>query len=203
MGYDRDAGLELMESYLGADELATKLEHSQGVGDFAYIVARRISERHPELGLDPELVGYLGYVHDIGYAAGPEKHELASIDLLLEEGVDPAVARMVMHGQLAEQYGEAEGDVEQYLPIGLEGMLLTYADMSVRVGRAIPVRERAAEIEDRVNGLPIPQDIKDTIIENLHKAMPRFERYEEAMLALAGAGSVDDFYEDRTVMADD
>jgi len=195
MRYDAQAGKELMQKYLGSEpRLAKRLEHSIAVGDFSSKVARRIAHINPELGLDAELCEFLGYSHDIGYSVADGKHEVHTIELLQKEGVDAQIARKAMHGQLAEQFGEKEGNAEQYMPVGLEGIILTYCDMSVRTGEPVAIRERAAEIIERIRAAPtMPEQLKREIEENMHKALPRFERYEQIVLALAGIKSAKEF----------
>ena len=195
MKYNAQKGKELMQKFLGNEpRLAKRLEHSLAVGDFSSKVARRIAQRSPELSLDADLCEFLGYSHDIGYSVSDGKHEVYTINLLRGEGVNPQVARKAMHGQLAEQFGEKEGDTKQYMPIGIEGMILTYCDMSVRIGEPVTIRERAAEIIERVKAIQaMPYLLKKDIEENMHKALPRFERYEQAVLALAGIKSAKEF----------
>ena len=80
------------------------------------------------------------------------------------------------------------------MPVGIEGMILTYCDMSVRTGEPVTMRERAAEIIERVKAIPtMPEQLKRGIEDNMYKALPRFERYEQAVLALAGVGSAKEF----------
>lgn len=123
-----------------------------------------------------------------------EKHEVHTIDILLKEKVNSRVARKAMHGQLVEQFGEKEGNIEQYMPMGIEGMILTYCDMSVRTGEPVTIRERAEEIIERIKAIPtMPEQLKRDIEENMYKALPRFERYERIILALAGIKSVKEF----------
>ncbi|GEM_PF-2352848 len=195
MEYNAESGKALMQKYLGNEQrLAKRLEHSIAVGDFSSKVARQITARNPELGLNADLCEFLGYSHDIGYSKADEKHEIHTIDILRTEGVDFQTARKAMHGQLAEQFGEKEGNIERYLPSGIEGIILTYCDMSVRTGEPMPIRERAAEIIDRVKrNSEMPEQLKKDIEENMHKALPRFERYEQIVLALAGVKSAKDF----------
>ena len=187
-------GRELAFKYLGTDDFKDRLDHTEGVAEFAYRVAHRVKSNNPELvDFDPEFVGFLGYAHDLGYSVETKKHEVHTIEILVREGISEDVARRAMHGQLVEQFGEQEGNVDQYMPIGLDGMVLTYADMSVRKGDPVPVRERAAEIVSRVQGFKISDDVKQDIIDNLDKALPRFERYERNILALAGVNTVGEF----------
>lgn len=195
MKYNAQKGKELMQKYLGKEpRLAKRLEHSLGVGDFSSKVARRITQRNPEWFLDADLCEFLGYAHDIGYSVGECKHEVYTINLLLGEGVNPQVARKAMHGQLAEKFGEKEGDPKQYMPMGIEGMILSYCDMSVRNGEPITIKDRAAEIIGRIKVVQVmPVLLKKEIEENMYKALPRFERYEQIVLALAGVKSAKEF----------
>lgn len=196
MNYDRQTGKSLMQKYLNTDKLQKRLEHTEGVADFAYKVANKIKSNNPELiNFDPEFVGFLAYVHDIGYSVADGKHEIHTIKILVDkEDVPKNIARFAMHGQLAEQFGEKEGNVSQYMPHGIEGMILTYADMSVRTGEPITLRERAKEIVDRINAIPTMTDeLKKDIETNMYKALPRFEKYEKTVLALAGVNSAKEF----------
>ncbi len=189
---NNQTGKELMTKYLGNNpKLAKRLEHSQGVGDFAYKIAQKVSSRNPELGLDSELIAFLGYSHDIGYSIADGKHEVHTVNLLEKEGYEHAIARKAMHGQLVEQFSENEGNVKKYLPRGIEGMILTYADMSVRTGEPVSIKERASEIIGRIKSIPtMSEQLKTEIETNMYKALPRFERYEKVVLALTGVNSV-------------
>ncbi|MBN2052527.1 HD domain-containing protein [Candidatus Woesearchaeota archaeon] len=194
--YDRKLGQSLMQKYLNTDKLQKRLEHTQGVAELAYKVADKIKKENPELiDFDPEFVGFLGYVHDIGYSVADGKHEVHTINILVEkENVSKDIARLAMHGQLAEQFGEKEGNVAQYLPVGLEGMILTYADMSVRTGEPVPMRERAKEIIERIKAIPtMSAELKKDIEDNMYKALPRFEQYERTILSLAKVSSIRGF----------
>ncbi len=177
---DRESGIRLVGKYLKGWK--RKTEHSIGVADFAYRVARRVD-------VDPDLMAFLGYVHDIGYSRNFKDHENATIDMLTEEGYPPEIALMTMHGQLYEHTGD-----EKYLPKGIEGMILTYADMSVFTS-PMSLDERRNDIIQRVENAQKMTDLeKEVIIHNLDLAMPRFRVYEETILALAGAESYKDFF---------
>ena len=157
-------------------------------------MARKIAERNPELNIDVDLCEFLGYVHDIGYSVSAEKHEAYTVDILIRERVDYQIAKKAMHGQLVEQFGEKEGNIKQYEPIGIEGMILTYCDMSVKIGELVTIRERAMEIIERIQTIStISEQLRKDIEENMYKALPRFERYEQVILALAGLNSVKEF----------
>jgi len=195
MIYDNKFGKELAQKYLGKKEFETRLEHTRGVAEFAYLVAQKIKNNNPELiNFNPELVGFLGWTHDLGYSVDAGKHEVHSIDILInKEGIPKNIAQKVMHGQLAEQFGTKEDNIEQYLPQGIEGMILTYADMSVRTGSPISLKERAAEIIERINKIPTMSDtLKQEIANNLNNALPRFEKYESTILKLANVSSADE-----------
>lgn len=194
MKYNAQTGKELMRKYLGRPELTKRIEHSTAVGVFSSKVARKIAQKNPELHLDTDLCEFLGYIHDIGYSVSDEKHEVYTIDILQKEGVDPQTARKAMHGQLVEQFGEKEGNINQYMPKGIEGIILTYCDMSVGIGEPVTIKERATEIIERIKVNPtMSEQLKKDIEDNMHKALPRFERYEKTILTLAGVQSVKEF----------
>ena len=193
--YNAQNGKELMQKYLGdVPELSKRLEHSLSVGDFSSKVAKRIAQKSPELSLDTGLCEFLGYTHDIGYSVAAEKHEVHTTEILKNEGIDPSIARKAMHGQLAEQFGIKEGNVAKYLPQGIEGIILTYCDMSVRTGEPVTIRERAAEIIERIKSIPtMPDQLKLDITKNMNNALPRFEKYEQIILGLADVQSAKEF----------
>lgn len=187
MNYNSQTGKELMQKYLNTEKLAKRLEHSLAVGDFSSKVARKIAQRNYELSLDVNLCDFLGYCHDIGYSVADGKHEVFTVDILQKEGVEPQIARKAMHGQLLEQFGFKEGNPEQYMPKGIEGIILTYCDMSVRTGEPVTIKERASEIIERIKGnATMSEQLKKDIENNMYKALPRFEKYEQIVLALAG-----------------
>ncbi|MDD4878531.1 MAG: hypothetical protein PHO02_05850 [Candidatus Nanoarchaeia archaeon] len=192
MIYDRKLGRTLALKYLSEPEFQKKLIHSFGVGEFAFLVASKIMNRHPAIGdLVPERAGFLGYVHDIGVSRCFLQHEIPSIDILVEEGVEHEIARRAMHGQMEEQYGNGDG---RYLPVGIEGLILTYSDMSIHVLKPISIEDRADDIKQRVsNAKGITPEQKNDIIVNLDKAYPRYKRYENIVLLLSGANSFNDF----------
>ena len=187
--YNAQTGMVLAQKHLKKD----RLKHSIGVGNFAHTVAYAIADENPELelaGFDPDMIAFLGFTHDIGYAENSFKHECHSITSLLEEGTDPNIAHQVMHGQLLEQFGPQEGVFDGYCPRGLAGMILTYADMHVRF-EPEQMENRRDEILDRVREhQKIPESIKAGIIKGMNDAFPRFERYRRVVHTL---GNVDSF----------
>ncbi|HII15438.1 MAG TPA: HD domain-containing protein [Nanoarchaeota archaeon] len=197
MVYNREAGKKLAVKHLSgfsSEYMMMKLQHSFDVGEFAYKVAARIKKMHPACHVDAELAGFLGYVHDIGRARNNHLHELHTIDMLVEEGIDRDIARMAMHSQLLEQYGEKEGDVQKYLPVGIEGMILTYADMVVKTGSPISIDERVADVAERTRkSRQMNPELIREILESLPRAVRRFKRYERIVFLLAGVGSAKEF----------
>lgn len=196
MKYDRILGEKILNKYLSLPRYKPKFDHSQFVGEFAYKVAHKIKLENPELKqFDPELVGFLGYVHDIGVYIHPIGHERHTIGMLINnENIPPNIAQMTIHGQLIEQHGKKDNKIEEYTPIGLEGMILTYADMSIKTKDPMSIEKRRDEIVQRVQGIKrLSDEIKKDIIDNLHIAMPRFKRYEKIILTLANVNSYKDF----------
>lgn len=197
MECNRESGKKLAVKYLSgfsSEYMIMKLQHAFDVGEFAYKVAARIKQRHHACHLDAELAGFLGYVHDIGRSRNNHLHELHTIDMLVEEGVDKDIARRAMHSQLVEQYGEKEGNVQKYFPVGIEGMILTYADMVVKTGSPISIEERVADIVEKTrNNTEMGPEMREDIIESTSRAVPRFKRYERIIFLLAGVESAKEF----------
>jgi len=192
MIYDRESGMALAVKYLSESRFNNKLLHSFGVGEFAYRVASRILQKHASLThLDAELAGFLGYVHDIGVSRTPLSHEIPSIEILIEDGVEPSIAKMAMHGQVEEQYGNGDG---RYLPVGIEGMILTYSDMTIHIQSPMSIEERIVDIKKRVSNIKdITPEKKNEILENIDKAYPRYKAYERIIFLISGAESFKDF----------
>ncbi len=192
MAYDTSLGISMAHKYLvGSGHLETRLEHSLGVGRFALKVASRIKEVNPDIteGMDPEFSAFLGYVHDIGYSLGVAKHELHTIQILANgEKVPFDLARKAMHGPLAEQFNDTS-----YLPAGLDGIILSYCDLSVRIGDPISIEDRYKDMFERLALMPESEEKKREVGDSLNKALPRFKRYERLVLRLADAVSFKDF----------
>lgn len=185
MDYNRESGLELLKKYLGSDE--RKFTHSIDVGNCSYMFADVLSARQPDLGVDKDLVGFLGYTHDIGQSVTPAKHELKTIELLVKEGVPLEVAFKSMHGQLLEQFGQ-DPHSNLYVPVGYEGKIITVADMSVDPNDGvIAVEDRAERIKSGIAGIPkMPQTLKDAICNGMEVALPRFQQYRDELFGLMG-----------------
>jgi len=192
--FNRFYGIKILDKYV--DKNDKKYVHSLGVANFAKRVAERIRHKNPEIkNLDSQLVEFLGLVHDIGNSVHYRMHELHTIDLLIKnEYVPENIAWMTIHGQIPEQYGRKFGNPKNFYPKGLEGMILTYADMSVNTGHPMYMEERVDDIIERANLLQnVPEEYKNGIITGINKAMPRFQRYEKIIFELAGVGSYKHF----------
>lgn len=178
--YNVEFGKELMNKYLKGEpgtELGDRRLHTIAVAEFAYKIAKRIAQKQQLPNFNPELVAFIAYVHDIGYASENKKgHEAETMRLLAKEGVHPDVAEMTRHGP--------------YLPIGFEGMILQYADSSVRF-EPMSIEERFAEIKERLHGLDLPH--ADELLANIEKSLPRFRQYRDIIFTLADVRSYEDF----------
>jgi hypothetical protein len=204
MLYNENLGKRILYKYLDSNikrNFREKLKHSEDVARFAYLVAERIKGRSPELvDFNSEFVGFLGLVHDIGNSVSSFRHEFYSIDILIDEGVPRDIAVYSMHGQVAEQFGGYNDDKRgenEYLPVGLEGKILTYADMSVNRWPPVSIEERISIINDGVNQV---MDRREDFVERgknilkfLKIAFPRYKRYEAEILQLSEVDSYNDF----------
>lgn len=185
MKYNRKTGLEILKRYL--ENNSRKFAHSVDVGNCSYMFADILSEKHPKLGIDKELVGFLGYTHDIGQSVTSAKHELKTVELLIKEGVPIEIAIKAMHGQLLEQFAK-DSHSTFYSPVGYEGKILTVADMSVdpRDG-IISVEDRAERIKNWVGVNPKMSDtLKDDFCSGMDAALLRFQQYRDELFGLMG-----------------
>lgn len=191
MIYDRRLGQAIAVKYLSDLRFKRKLLHSFGVGEFAYKVAYKILKNNPTLThLDAEFAGFLGYAHDIGISRSFLRHEIPGIEILTEEGVEPDIAGRIMHGQVEEQYGNGDG---RYLPVGIEGMILTYSDMSFNTS-LMSIEDRVADIKERVENIrDATPERKNEIIVNIDKAYPRYKMYERIIFLISDVDSFKDF----------
>jgi hypothetical protein len=114
--------------------------------------------------------------------------------LTRKEGSPEEVARMTMHGQL---YAELRGkvrDLDPYVLMGWEGMILNYADMSVWAGEPMSLDHRAVNIIRKIEGNPVlSKSRKGIICYYLGVAMKDFLRLEAIILNSAKVGSVKEF----------
>lgn len=171
-------GKKILIDTFSSTEYEYKIDHSIAVGEFCFIIASEIMELHPEFGINPDVCRFLGYVHDIGYSVRAEDHELETINLLKTKYlVDEIIAVKAMHGHLAEKYA-IDGEInKKYLPVGLEGIILTYSDISIDPqGEDISIEGRISDILKRIKDSDLEK--KNEIEFYLMNAYPRFKRYE-------------------------
>lgn len=184
--YDRTFGKNICDKYLKNEKNLPDLwNHSNQVADLCYNLASTIIAKNGEFKkeLNPEFLGFLGYVHNIGIFIKRERHELHTIYLLTKkEEIPDEIAVMTRHGQLVEDY---KGDGEDYLPIGLTGIILTYADISARDGQVLSIQERTNEmIQQMQKKVGLFKDYTPDMIERFKTAIPRYQRYETILNCL-------------------
>ncbi len=196
MEYNRKTGMQLLEKYLINDK--RKYTHSVDVGNCTFMFADILSQKHLEIKLNKELVGFLGFTHDIGQSITTSKHELRSIELLIKENVPIEIAMMVMHGQLLEQFKE-DSCSSLYKPVGYEGKILTISDMSIDPSNGlISIEERAEKIKAGVRKIPnMLDELKHVICNGVDEALPRFQKYRDELFGLMEAtlGELHDKFE--------
>jgi hypothetical protein len=192
MNYNRELGKELVHKYLNSGKFADKIKHCYSVGELCYRIALKIKPNFIVQKIDPEFVGFLGYVHDIGQSVGRENHELHTIDILVnKENIPSEIARKTIHGAIWEQTGEVNGE---YLPVVPEGLILSYSDMSVKTDRLMTIEERTQDIKDVVPHMTeLSEEFKAQILSQINKTYARFKRYEKWVFKWAGVSSVYDF----------
>jgi hypothetical protein len=191
--YDRQKGAIIRDKYLAKD--GDRRVHSQRVGDLCYKIATKILDIHPEYTfINPELAGFLGHVHDIGYSLVDYQHEIMTVHILRDwEGIPDKIARMTMHGQLYAALRGKVRDLDPYILMGWEGMILNYADMSVWTGEPISLEKRASNIISKIKGNPVlSKSRKGVICYYLGIAMRDFLRLEAIILKSAKVRSVKD-----------
>lgn len=184
--YDRAFGKIICDKYLKIEKNLPDLwKHSYQVAELCFDLASIIIAKNGEFKkeLNPEFLGFLGFVHNIGIFIKREQHELHTIYLLTKkEGIPDDIAIMTRHGQLVEDY---KGDGEDYLPIGLIGIILTYADISAREGPILPIQERTKEmIQQMQKKIGLFKEYTPEMIERFKTAIPRYQRYETIINSL-------------------
>jgi HD superfamily phosphodiesterase len=183
---DKDFWKDAVTRTFRDTEYEYKIWHSLGVGDLAYDISLGISEVFPELGLNPDFCRFLGYVHDIGYIESPEDHEILSMGVLVDKyDIDEGLVRYVMHGHLAEKYALPDGSLNpDYLPKGLEGIILTYSDLLTDADG-----KHLANISCRIEAIKpvmakLTQETGFNHSEVFNQACKRFLKYESLILSI-------------------
>jgi len=159
-----------------------KIIHCLAVGDLCENLALNIDKHYPEFGLNPEFCKAIGYLHDIGYIESNEDHELASVQILEKNFLEnnyydflkSNIHWYVMHGHLYEKYND-----KKYLPKGLEGIILTVADlMTDNDGTYYPgISIRVEKVGKYLKDLSKKTEID--YFGSFNKAVIRFYTYED------------------------
>ena len=78
-------------------------------------------------------------------------------------------------------------------------MILTYADMSIRITELVTIDERSKRIIERISAAKgIPDNMKKEMIELNYRALTRFKRYETLVHSLLDVDSVFDIQNIKT-----
>ncbi|MFW6286698.1 MAG: HD domain-containing protein [Candidatus Sumerlaeota bacterium] len=157
------------------------VRHCKGVSRFADQLARRIAERNPDLGVDPEKVRVAALLHDIGRAR-PGDHEHNSVEMLREMG-HPELADIVLHGVLYESSILEDREDPSLLPETIEQKIVTYSDLRF-AQEPLTLRERIEDAVERKKHHP-------PIAEAIARSIRRFEHLETELMALAGEDALD------------
>lgn len=203
MIYNRQLGKAIAEGYFSLPLFDPLLLNAAEVGKWGYKLALLVREHSPEFDIKPEFVGFLGYVRDIGYVVKDisekrlvkHKHEIHSMKYLIEqEEVPRNVARYVMHGVLPELFAEKERYLEMYLPLGIEGIILSYLDLCCERGKIIPIEKRIKEMTRQVREEQTHFNQQELeYLSALASALPRLQHYERLLLALTKTERVENW----------
>jgi len=153
-----------------------RVTHSMGVASFAFDLASKIKQNHPDLPVNPEKVRLAALLHDIGRSQ-PGDHELNTIAILKSEGLKD-LAEITIHGSIYEIMLLRGTDDPSLKPRLLENKIVAYSDARFR-DHVVTMQERWAEIEQRRSG-------EKEKIESLHMAKSRFIEMEKELLELSG-----------------
>lgn len=145
-----------------------RIQHSVAVATFAFDMARRIREHHPDLPVNPQKVKIAALLHDIG-RGDKDDHELNSLAILRDEGFDE-LADIVSHGSIYEIMKLRGHDRPDLLPHSLENKIVAYADARVRLA-PVSLRERVDDLISRHGD-------NTEKVESAKMAMGRFEEME-------------------------
>lgn len=140
------------------------LKHCEGVADFAFDLAKKISARHSELDINPERVRVAGLLHDLAGKEDYSRHEERSLEILRDEGLAD-IAEIAIHGFLYFKrvkemgYSVGGGDVEN--------KIVVYSDVRFK-DSLMSVDERLAFTERGLNGTEedvdlMVKDMKDIV----------------------------------------
>jgi len=171
-----------MIKYLEAKKILAKyikdpnvIKHSEGVSEFAFALANKIKNNHPELGIDCDKVKIAALLHDIGkdYEDG---HEQRSLDILTKEGLG-GLAKICKHGFLYLKQPLVKKEI--ITPEEIENKIIVYSDMRFKFS-PMTIEERLKEAQSGWCGTP--EEIKSKI----NYLRPIVSKLESELFLLAG-----------------
>ena len=112
------------------------------VSKFAYQVAKKIKQKHPELNIDLKEIRILGLLHDIGISRSEWlMHTFEGGKLLRELGFHDYAKKIETHGPSHElsHYFKIKGN---FLPTLIEEKILVYADAHFKKNKFVTIQER-------------------------------------------------------------
>ncbi len=168
-----DSALELLKEYIKDSKV---ILHSEGVSNFASMLAGKIGSNHPELEINTEKVRIAALLHDIG-KDHEEGHEERSLDILKKEGLK-YLARISRHGFLYLKQIEEEKSTGS--PEEVEKKIVAYSDLRFKFA-PMTIEERLQEAKSGWKGSPEEIDSKvnyvASVVSKLEKEL--FELAEE------------------------
>jgi putative nucleotidyltransferase with HDIG domain len=124
----------------------SRIKHSLAVADYAFDLASKIKDRHPEIAVSPQKVKIAALLHDIGRSRKGD-HEPNTIEILKSEGLEE-IAAITMHGTYYEIMQLRGIDNPLFKPQTIENKIVAYADARIK-NQIVSMEERWEEIELR------------------------------------------------------
>jgi putative nucleotidyltransferase with HDIG domain len=166
-----DNAVKLLEKYRMEP---SRLDHSKGVSDIAFNLAKNILNKHPAIAINPDKIRIAALLHDIGRCEQGD-HELNTLDILKKENLED-IASITIHGSIYEIMVLRGKDDPTLLPQTLENKIVAYADARFK-DRPVTMEERWKEIEIRRSN-------EDDKITSLRMAKQRFFAMEKEIIDL-------------------
>src|SRR3989344_2894412 len=153
---------KLIKKYL--KERPNKIRHSILVSKFAYKIAKKIKNKHPELKIDLHEIRILGLLHDIGRGVSERwrYHSFEGGKLLRKLGYPEYASKIEKHDPTHEvaKFLKIKGD---FIPKLLEEKILVYADSHYKDDKFVSpaerskiglasIREKSTELLEHVRG---------------------------------------------------
>ena len=151
------------------------IKHSKGVSDFAFKLAKKINEKHPELKIDVEKVRIAALLHDIG-KYHEEGHEERSLNILKKEGLKE-IEKISKHAFLFLKHVEEKGISNSTEEI--ENKIVAYSDARFKFS-PMTVEERVEQAKTGWKGSPKEINSKVKYVKSL------LSKLEKELLELAG-----------------